>query len=49
MSVLEEVADLILNDEEKFPLLSARTEGFSHVPVTKECWHETYLNATKDK
>ncbi|KAM7508935.1 hypothetical protein LguiA_019388 [Lonicera macranthoides] len=31
-------ADLKLNNEEKFPLLSAWTEAFPHAPVIKECW-----------
>ncbi|CAI9764925.1 unnamed protein product [Fraxinus pennsylvanica] len=38
ISILEEIMDLKLADEEEFPLLSAWMQNFSDDPVIKECW-----------
>ncbi|XP_022865549.1 glutathione transferase GST 23-like [Olea europaea var. sylvestris] len=38
ISILEEIMNLNLVDEEKFPLLSAWMQNFSNDPVIKECW-----------
>ncbi|KAL2478589.1 Glutathione S-transferase U7 [Forsythia ovata] len=38
ISILEEIMDLKLVDEEKFPVLSAWMHNFSDDPVIKQCW-----------
>lgn len=38
ISILEEIIDQKLVDEEKLPLLSAWMQNFSDDPVIKDCW-----------